>query len=199
VPVCVHWHACDGCSVSTPQGSQDYQNTLSLSGLSAGSVAMSGGFDESGEDSCKARTAHGFYGIESCAVDQIAQCLLSIPIVPRLVFDDYLYPKFVPGGRPVRFSLRAAAEPQRGAGRLIFRLLDGSAVDSHGGRLTLRKNGLVKFFTPKVGQATTAKFAFEVSDHNGRVGIGVASINVTPASRLASKGKRRGRLSRSED
>lgn len=183
VPACVHWHVCDGCSVSTPLGAQNYLNALALSGSAAGGGSMSGGFDQPNADVCEAQTVHGFFGIESCAVDQIVQCLSSIPIVPKLEFDDYFYPEFVPGGTVARFSLREAIGPRRGARRLTFRLLDDGLGNSHGGRLTIARNGLVRFFTPFVSQDAVAKFAYEVTDHLGRVGIGVVAINLVPNTR----------------
>jgi len=191
VPTCVHWHACDACSVSTPLGAQQLLNDLIGNGVTAGGASLSGGFSHPDDDACDARTLHGFFGIESCAVDQIAQCLRTLQVRPWLRLRTLYYPKPVYGPDPVRFSLRAAVEPQRAAGKLVFRLLGDGNVDSRGGSLHLKENGLATFTPPSVLQPGVAKFAFEVTDERGHKATGVTAFNVIPAPGVRTTNRNR--------
>lgn len=74
IPVMVVHHEDDQCFVTTPFGAEDIAKKLTASKRVV--LKMFTGGKEPESDECKARSQHGFYGIEKQVVDEIARFML---------------------------------------------------------------------------------------------------------------------------
>jgi hypothetical protein len=169
----VSWHANDGCSVSTPAGSENLTSELLSSGVFTTGRAISGGFDNPFEpSSCQARRLHGFFGIESCVVNTTTSW-----------FDQQLE-TITPSTRPtanafttattsslsIDLSLLTSGDPS-----LTYSLPTNNSV--LGGSLNIINNEVT--YNPIIGvNSTIDSFVYIVTDVNGGSSHNVIKVNL---------------------
>ncbi|MDH5446270.1 MAG: alpha/beta hydrolase [Gammaproteobacteria bacterium] len=92
VPTHVMWHVNDACSVSPAAGSSKLATDFNPD---AKMVAISGGYDATDKQTnCKGHTVHGFYGIETCAVEQETKWMDGLELEgnkPKATSQTYTY------------------------------------------------------------------------------------------------------------
>lgn len=162
VPAQVMWHVDDGCSVTKVS---DSENLVTAFTPAAASKGISGGFDHPAESNpCKAKTAHGFFGIESCAVGVATDWMdgLSLPdSKPKAGPAPGKLPA-VASGASINLPIKEITAAK--GGELSFSLPFAST--SLGGTVTISGNTVT--YTAPIGvTSTTDYFVYVVLEAGG--------------------------------
>jgi len=169
----VSWHESDGCSSSPSSGSASLTASLLAAGVSAVGRAASGGFDDPAHTrDCNANTVHGFYGVESCAVEMETSWFAGIagngfpstrPLVSALTTDTV---------DPLVIDMSALVT---GSGALTYSV--PYAASSLGGAISVSGNELT--YTPPAGvTGTNDTFVYIVVDGNGGTSHNVITVGI---------------------
>lgn len=201
-PACVHWHACDLCPSTTPDGAADLLADLKAVGSApVGGGGLGGGYRQY-RDICGPLSFHGFAGMEDHAVKTIVSCLGKVhPKVSRaggfVSAKSAVFKKAVPSGKSFKFSLRKFVKFTRNISvPIVFELpAQHSALaapaESRRDRkirkprrprsnLRIDQDGTVYYRAPKVRRKSIDQFVYTIRTKKGRVSHNIVSITVVP-------------------
>lgn len=162
-------HLNDSCLLSLTAEAQNLYDELVVNGSRVQINGFYGGFNNPAQpDACQSDTLHGFFGIESGAVDRTTQ------------WFDSLLVRFL-GVRPVAAPVTLIAGTTTidlsvlsdGEGELFYSL--PFTESSLGGTLLLN-NGVVTYTPPANTVSTEDSFVYVVKSSNGRVSHNVVKI-----------------------
>jgi len=180
-PTYIAWHADGQCQSSLPEDSQLLQNQFLQASKTIDAFAFTGGFEQPDSAACEPLSLHGFLGIESCAVNKIADWAHTIindlntmtntpPVakpVNRLAEDNVSY--------PMLFSLRNAAS-DADDDALVFSV--PQQTTNLGGNVSVSSDGLVSYTPAEQLLDGLDSFVYLVTDSQGAMDYAIATIEV---------------------
>ncbi len=180
-PTYVAWQADDQCQSSRPVDSQQLQNQFLQTNKTIDAFAFAGGFEQPDSTACEPLSFHGFLGIESCAVNKIADWAHTI------INDLNSITNTPPVARPVNrlaedntastvlFSLRNSASDADGDA-LVFSV--PQPTTNLGGHVSITLDGLVSYTPAEQLFDALDTFVYLVTDSQSAMDFAIATIEV---------------------